>query len=81
MAAWYLAGVIPPRAWTVFLTAYGAAGGPAVEPGADPWPVLDPYARLLTIQTAARSVVNHDLDTAETFVACCRRMRVQPTYA
>ncbi|GIJ68279.1 phosphotransferase family protein [Virgisporangium ochraceum] len=74
MAAWYLAGVVPAEAWTVFLTAYGAAGGPAVVPGADPWPVLDQYARTLAAQTAALAVVNQDLDTAETFVAACRRM-------
>jgi hypothetical protein len=74
MAAWYAAGVIPDRAWTVFLTTYSAAGGPAVAPGADPWPVLDPYARILAAQTAALAVANGDLDTAETFVAACRRM-------
>jgi len=75
MAAWYLAGVIPPRAWTMFLHAYSAAGGPAVAPGADPWPALDPYARLLTVQAAALAVAKADLDTAETFVAACHRMR------
>jgi len=74
LAAWYLAGVIPPRAWTVFLTSYSAAGGPAVPVAADPWPVLDGFARTLTVQTAALAVVNGDLDTAETFVAACRRM-------
>lgn len=74
MAAFYLAGVIPPRAWTMFLSAYSAAGGPAVPPGADPWPVLDPYARLLTIQAAALAVAKADLDTAETLVAACHRM-------
>ncbi|GAA0944989.1 aminoglycoside phosphotransferase family protein [Virgisporangium aurantiacum] len=75
MAAWYLAGVIPPHAWTMFLTTYRAAGGPAVPPAADPWPILDPYARLLTIQAAALAVAKQDLDTAETFVAACHRMR------
>jgi hypothetical protein len=77
MAAWYLAGVIPPRAWTMFLTAYSAAGGPAVPPGANPWPTLEPYARALAIQTAAVAVTKQDLDTAETFVAACRRMRAR----
>jgi hypothetical protein len=76
MASWYLAGVIPPRAWTVFLAAYSAAGGPAVPVAADPWPVLDGFARVLTVQSAAVAVVNTDLDTAETFVAACRRMLV-----
>ena len=66
--------MIPARAWTVFISAYGAARGPAVVPGADPWPVLEPYARLLVVQTAAQAVTKHDLDTAETFVAACRRM-------
>jgi hypothetical protein len=74
MAAWYLAGVIPGEAFTVFLMSYTAAGGPALAPGADPWPVLDPYARLLTAQTAARAVAKADLDTAESFVAACHRM-------
>lgn len=75
MAAWYAAGVIPPRAWTMFLSAYGAAGGPAVTAGADPWPALEPYARALVVQTAATAVATGDLDTAETFVAACHRMR------
>lgn len=74
MASWYLAGVIPSRAWTMFLTSYSAAGGPAAPPGADPWPGLDPYARTLTAQTAALAVAKSDLDTAEPFVAACRRM-------
>jgi hypothetical protein len=78
MAAWYLAGVIPPKAWTVFLASYSAADGPAVPVAADPWPVLDGFARILTVQTAALAVVNAELDTAETFVAACRRMLLMP---
>lgn len=78
LAAWYLAGVIPERAWVLFLTSYSAAGGPAVPVAADPWPVLDGFARVLTAQTAAVAVANGDLDAAETFVAACRRMLTTP---
>jgi hypothetical protein len=74
MASWYLMGIIPARAWTMFLTAYSAAGGPAAPPGADPWPRLDPYARTMTAQTAAVAVAKADLDTAEAGVAACLRM-------
>ncbi|MGW4197382.1 aminoglycoside phosphotransferase family protein [Streptomyces sp. NPDC005004] len=52
-AAWYACGLLPPEEWTRFLDAYRAAGGPAVPPDGDPWPVLDVPARALTVQTAA----------------------------
>jgi uncharacterized RDD family membrane protein YckC len=58
----------------LFLAAYRAAGGPAVARDGDPWAALDVFARTLTAQTAALAIVNADLDTAETFVACCRRI-------
>lgn len=73
-AAWYAAGVLDPDEWAAFLAGYRAAGGPAVPPDGDPWPVLDPFARALTAQIAALAIVNHDLDLAETYVACCRRI-------
>ncbi|MFJ2741063.1 phosphotransferase family protein [Streptomyces sp. NPDC087440] len=52
-AAWYAAGLLHPDIWQRFLTAYRAAGGPAVRPEGDPWPELDVAARALTVQTAA----------------------------
>ena len=53
---------------------YRAAGGPALPPDGDPWPVLDAPARALVAQIAAIAIVKGDLDVAETFVACCRRI-------
>jgi hypothetical protein len=73
-AAWFAAGVTEPAEWAAFLAGYRAAGGPAVPPDGDPWPVLDPFARALTAQIAALAVVNSDLDVAEAYVACCRRI-------
>lgn len=73
-AAWYAAGLMPPPLWDRFLGAYQAAGGVAVPPDGDPWPVLDAPARALAVQTAALAIVNADLDVAEAFVACCRRI-------
>ncbi|MHB9863015.1 phosphotransferase family protein [Streptomyces sp. YIM S03343] len=55
-AAWYACGLLPPDEWTRFLTAYRAAGGPAVPADGDPWPALDVAARALTVQTAALAV-------------------------
>jgi hypothetical protein len=73
-AAWFAAGLMPPELWDRFLGAYRAAGGVAVPPDGDPWPVLDAPARALAVQTAALAIVNADLDVAEAFVACCRRI-------
>ncbi|MEU9333495.1 aminoglycoside phosphotransferase family protein [Streptomyces sp. NPDC048290] len=55
-AAWYACGLLAPDEWTRFLTAYRAAGGPAVPPTGDPWPALDVPARALTVQTAATTL-------------------------
>src|SRR6185503_10428733 len=55
-AAWFAAGVLDPAGWAALLAGYRAAGGPAVPPDGDPWPVLDPFARALTVQTAALAV-------------------------
>jgi Ser/Thr protein kinase RdoA (MazF antagonist) len=73
-AAWFAAGVLEPAEWAAFLAGYRGAGGPAVPRDGDPWPVLDPFARALTAQIAALAVVNRDLDVAEAYVACCRRI-------
>ncbi|WCD95587.1 aminoglycoside phosphotransferase family protein [Streptomyces sp. HUAS 31] len=55
-AAWFACGLLPPDEWHRFLTAYRAAGGPAVPAIGDPWPALDVPARALTVQTAARAI-------------------------
>ncbi|MFC8243273.1 phosphotransferase [Streptomyces chartreusis] len=55
-AAWFACGLLPPDEWHRFLTAYRAAGGPAVPADGDPWPALDVPARALTVQTAARAI-------------------------
>ncbi|GCD47161.1 aminoglycoside phosphotransferase family protein [Streptomyces paromomycinus] len=55
-AAWFATGLLAPAAWSRFLGAYRAAGGPAVRPRGAPWPELDTPARALTVQTAALAV-------------------------
>ncbi|MEU0913673.1 phosphotransferase family protein [Streptomyces althioticus] len=86
-AAWYAVGMLDPDAWHRFLTAYRAAGGPAVPPDGDPWPALDVPARALTAQTAARAVTKaaaagRPLDEVEEWlVDACTRMRSVPAAA
>ncbi|MFJ8200543.1 phosphotransferase [Streptomyces sp. NPDC096152] len=82
-AAWFACGLLPPDEWTRFLTAYRAAGGPAVPADGDPWPALDVPARTLTVQTAALAVVRataagRPLDEVERAVvdACDRMMGI-----
>ncbi|MFE7973476.1 phosphotransferase family protein [Streptomyces shenzhenensis] len=83
-AAWYACGLLPPDAWTGFLTAYRAAGGPAVPAHGDPWPALDVPARALTAQTAALAVAkaltaDRPLDEVEAaLVDACARMDCAP---
>ncbi|MFE0820886.1 phosphotransferase enzyme family protein [Streptomyces sp. NPDC058847] len=85
-AAWYACGLLPPEDWNRFLTAYRAAGGPAVPPHEDPWPTLDVPARALTAQTAARAVTKavaagRPLDAVEESLvdACARMAPVRPS--
>lgn len=83
-AAWFACGLLPPDAWTRFLTAYQRAGGPAVPVDADPWPALDVPARALTVQTAALAIAKavaagRPLDEAERAVIdACGRMAAHP---
>ncbi len=83
-AAWYACGLLPPDEWTRFLTAYRAAGGPAVPTDGDPWPALDVPARALTAQTAALFVTKalaagRPLDEVEqSLVDACDRMGSVP---
>ena len=87
-AAWYACGLLPPDEWTRFLTAYRAAGGPAVPADGDPWPALDVAARALTVQTAALAIVkataaDRPLDDVQQAVvdACARMGSVPPELA
>ncbi|MFJ5309048.1 phosphotransferase family protein [Streptomyces sp. NPDC088350] len=87
-AAWYACGLLPPDEWTRFLSAYRAAGGPAVPADGDPWPALDVPARTLTVQTAALAIVkavaaDRPLDEVEQAVvdACARMGSVPPELA
>ncbi|MFH0516981.1 phosphotransferase family protein [Streptomyces sp. M41] len=83
-AAWYACGLLPPDEWDRFLTAYRAAGGPAVPADGDPWPALDVPARALTVQTAARAITKalaegRLLDEVEQcLVDACDRMASVP---
>ncbi|MGW3476246.1 phosphotransferase family protein [Streptomyces althioticus] len=86
-AAWYAVGMLDPDAWHRFLTAYRAAGGPAVPPDGDPWPALDVPARALTAQTAARAVTKAAAagrplgEVEEWLVDACARMRSEQAAA
>ncbi|MEU9449453.1 phosphotransferase [Streptomyces sp. NPDC048277] len=79
-ASWFACGLLPPDEWTRFLTAYRAAGGPAVPEDGDPWPALDVPARALTVQTAARYLAkalaaDRPLDEVEqSLIDTCARM-------
>ncbi|WP_406433706.1 aminoglycoside phosphotransferase family protein [Streptomyces sp. NBC_00631] len=79
-ASWYACGLLPADAWTRFLTAYRAAGGPAVPEDGDPWPALDVPARALTVQTGARYLTkaitaDRPLDEVEqSLIDACARM-------
>lgn len=79
-AAFFAAGILDPAAWTRFLTAYRAAGGPAVPPDGDIWPALDLPARAVVVQAAALAVASgrplDDLDTA--LVDTCQRLTETP---
>jgi Phosphotransferase enzyme family len=84
-AAWFAAGLLPPRVWHRFLDAYWAAGGPAVPPEGDPWPRLDVPARALTVQTAALAIAkaaeqSRATDEVEELVieACVRIAALHP---
>lgn len=79
-AGFHAAGLLDDGTWSAFLSAYRAAGGPAVPADGDPWPVLDVPARAEVVVAAARAVVRvldglepWD-DDAEALVAACARM-------
>ncbi|MFW6694890.1 phosphotransferase [Streptomyces sp. MAR4 CNX-425] len=80
-AAGYATGLIPAADWAAFLDGYRAAGGPAVAPGGGLWPPeVDIPARALTVQLAARALVDaatgvRPLDDADRdLLAACARM-------
>ncbi|MBQ1091195.1 phosphotransferase family protein [Streptomyces sp. B93] len=87
-AAWYACGILLPEEWDRFLTAYRAAGGPAVPAEGDPWPALDVPARAVTVQSAARAITKavqegRPLDEVEQAVvdACGRIAAFPPALA
>ncbi|AZM45025.1 hypothetical protein DMB38_03560 [Streptomyces sp. WAC 06738] len=80
-AAGYATGLIPAADWAAFLAGYRAARGPAVAPGDDLWPPeVDVPARTLTVQLAARALVDaatgtRPLDgTDHDLLAACARI-------
>lgn len=82
-AAWYATGLLAADAWSRLLDAYQRAGGAAVPPTGDPWPVLDTVSRALVVQSAALAVASasrqcRDLDEVEeALVETCRRIASQ----
>lgn len=79
-AAFFAAGILDPAAWTRFLSAYRAAGGPALPSDGDIWPALDLPARAVVVQAAALAVASgrplDDLDTA--LLETCQRLTETP---
>ncbi|MFF0727524.1 phosphotransferase family protein [Streptomyces sp. NPDC004134] len=80
-AAGYATGLIPAANWAAFLAGYRAARGPAVAPGDDLWPPeVDVPARTLTVQLAARALVDAATgtrpldDTDHDLLAACARI-------
>ncbi len=68
-AGFWAAGLIPDEDWAAFLDGYRDAGGVALPAApADPWPVLEPFARAAVVHAAA----NHPDD--DLLVAACARM-------
>ena len=51
--AWFAMGLIPEDAWAAFLRGYLAEGGAARVPT---WQALDPFARAMVVQGAARAL-------------------------
>jgi aminoglycoside phosphotransferase (APT) family kinase protein len=75
-AGFWASGLLADGDWQAFLDAYRAAGGLAVPPAhADPWPVLEPFARAAVVQAAAAGAANdrHD-ETQDVLVDACARM-------
>jgi hypothetical protein len=71
-AGFWAAGLLPDADWVAFLDAYRDAGGPALPAApANPWPVLDPFARAAVIQAAARGV---DDESGALLLEACARM-------
>ncbi|MEO3766495.1 hypothetical protein [Streptomyces sp. B5E4] len=80
-AAGYATGLIPAADWAAFLGGYRAGRGPAVAPGDDLWPPeVDVPARTLTVQLAARALVDAATgvrpldDTDHDLLAACARI-------
>ena len=65
-AGFWAAGLIPDAERHAFLNGYREADGPAV-PAGDPWPGLEPFARLAVVAAAANQ-------PDELLVAACARM-------
>jgi aminoglycoside phosphotransferase (APT) family kinase protein len=73
-AGFWAAGLIPDDDWAAFLQSYRDADGPAVPP-ADPWPVLEPFARAAVIHAATAGVAHGDDDeTQAALLMACARM-------
>jgi Ser/Thr protein kinase RdoA (MazF antagonist) len=72
-AAFWATGLIPDHHWTVFLEAYQNNDGPALT--AEPWSVLEPFARAAAVQAAATGIARGDSDeTQAALMAACARM-------
>lgn len=77
-AGFWAAGLLADEDWAAFLSAYRAAGGPAVPPEGDPWGRLDLPSRAAIVVAATRAIHRVPADgwddTCEALVAACLRM-------
>jgi aminoglycoside phosphotransferase (APT) family kinase protein len=75
-AGFWAVGLLADDDWFAFLDAYREAGGLAVPSvSADPWPVLERFARAAIVQAAAAGAIHGRQDEAqEMLVDACARM-------
>ncbi|HZA12207.1 phosphotransferase [Mycobacterium sp.] len=74
-AGFWAAGLLSEADWHAFLGAYRAAGGVAVPAApADPWPVLEPFARAGVVEAAAAAVTHRRDEEQALLIDACARM-------
>lgn len=73
-AGLWASGLIPDADWQSFLDGYRAGRGPALPPGGDPWPVLDPLARAEVVYSAAVGAHRDADESQDELLAACARM-------
>ena len=73
-AGLWAAGLIPDNDWQSFLDGYRGAGGSALPPAGDPWPVLDAPARAEVVYAAAVGARRETDESQDELLAACARL-------